>query len=95
MSRRTRASPLSLLGPGDTIVISAATAPPEPPACLTDAEAAVFLLLCEGHGDEAIAARRGRARTTIAKQVRAILEKLGASDRIELMLRARRADAPP
>lgn len=82
-----RATSLSLLEDADGLVVSVPRVRPRPPASLTAAEHEVYALLLEGLSDAEIAACRGVSRATVAKQARAIYQKAGVSDRLELVLR--------
>jgi DNA-binding NarL/FixJ family response regulator len=59
----------------------------DPALGLSEAERAVARGLVEGLSNETLAARRGVTTHTIAKQVSAILRKLGLSSRWELVAR--------
>jgi DNA-binding CsgD family transcriptional regulator len=56
-------------------------------AALTEAEREVARLVADGCSNQAIAAKRGRAPTTVANQLAAIFRKLAVSSRSELIAR--------
>ncbi|APR88599.1 hypothetical protein A7982_13948 [Minicystis rosea] len=60
-------------------------------AALTDAEADVARLACEGLSNAEIAERRGSAERTVANQLARIYEKLGVRSRVELVVLLLRA----
>jgi DNA-binding NarL/FixJ family response regulator len=57
------------------------------PAELTDAERAIARLLLTGRSNRDIALARGRAVSTVAKQIAALYRKLGVGSRAELAAR--------
>jgi len=64
-------------------------------SALTPAEQAVLDLVAAGHSNQQIAARRRVSVFTVGNQVAALLEKLGAANRCELVSLAVVAGAAP
>jgi len=67
-------------------IVSRDTSPPQAKAALTPAEAQIFALLRAGSSYEEIAAKRGRSRHTVAKQITSLLRKLEVTSQRELEL---------
>jgi DNA-binding CsgD family transcriptional regulator len=62
-----------------------------PLGTLTPREREVLALLCEGSSNRAIATGLGLAESTVKGHVRALIEKYGASSRLDVVARARQA----
>jgi DNA-binding CsgD family transcriptional regulator len=67
---------------------ASAAADPLPPARLTAREREVLALLCEGASNRRIAQRLVIAESTAKGHVRALIEKFGASSRLDVVARA-------
>jgi DNA-binding NarL/FixJ family response regulator len=74
------AGELAFDGPGDE------GAPP----ALTERQAEVLTLLCEGHGNKEIRYRLGIAERTVRAHMTELFQLLGANSRVQAILRARR-----
>jgi DNA-binding NarL/FixJ family response regulator len=67
------------------LVLSYGVVAPPLPAVLTPAEQAVVRAILDGESNTAIARARGTSTRTVANQIAAIFDKVGASSRAELI----------
>jgi DNA-binding CsgD family transcriptional regulator len=68
--------------------------PPRPAVALTDRQRQMVPLLLAGRSEVAISRRLGVAERTISYEVRALMETLGASGRVDLGYRLRQLEEP-
>lgn len=71
----------------DLVLLALPRLEPALPDVLTEAEAAIALLVFEGASNQQIASQRGASPSTVANQLDSIYRKLGVTTRAELVVR--------